>query len=237
VNADKYRFSIRASASRLDKGLLAIPQRFRSLFPTARTAIQVIFDDGERSTPLTFQPHDAVVKENRIFGLRKWFLRRGVREGDSISITVESEPQKLYRIALDRFVLQRQEDKARSSLRSATTDLEAEQGLEKLAHITRRRPREAARGELLRMAAKSLPEPRPLIAPHPTTRREVVPAQSGSCFASFTTENANFAPSLSKSEAANRTLKFIISTRRSDIIPRISWLSVQTATLSSSTPQ
>ena len=100
----------------MDKGLLAVPQRFRSLFPSSRTDIQVIFDDGEKSRPLTFQPYDAVVKENRIFGLRRWFLKRGVRQGDVISVTVEDPSRKLYRIALDRFVLERQEEKAREEL-------------------------------------------------------------------------------------------------------------------------
>jgi hypothetical protein len=175
LSTDKQRFTIRASASRLDKGLLAVPQRFKNLFPSTRTQIQVIFDDGEKSRPLTFQPYDATVKENRIFGLRQWFARRGVREGDLISITVESSSQKLYRITLDRFVLERQEGKARDGLRTARTDAEAEQRLVKLAQITRRRPREAARGELLRIAEKSLPQFRPVVLPHVAPRREGVP--------------------------------------------------------------
>ncbi len=175
MSADKQRFTVRASASRLDKGLLAIPQRFRNLFPPTRTEIQVIFDDGEKSRPLTFQPYDTIVKENRIFGLRQWFQKRGVREGDVISITAESPSQKLYRIALDRFVLERQEERVREEFQTAKTDSEAAQRFVKLAQLTRRRPRDTARAELLRMAEKSSPRSRPIVLPRLAARREVVP--------------------------------------------------------------
>jgi len=70
VSTDKQRFTIRASASRLDKGLLAVPQRFSGWFPRERGQIQIIFDDEEKIRALTFQPYDPTVKENRIFGLR-----------------------------------------------------------------------------------------------------------------------------------------------------------------------
>jgi hypothetical protein len=72
-------FAIRASASRLDKGLLAMPQKYRSLFPDNGDLIGVLFDDGEDLEELTFQPYDPVVKENRVLGLARWYSRRGVR--------------------------------------------------------------------------------------------------------------------------------------------------------------
>jgi 5-methylcytosine-specific restriction endonuclease McrA len=175
LSDNKQRFTIRASASRLNKGLLAVPQKYRTLFPSTRTEIQVIFDDGEKSRALTFQPYDAVVKENRIFGLRQWFLKRGVREGDVISITLESPSESLYRIALDRFVLERQQERARRELHGAKTDSEADQSLVQLARVTRRRPRDIARGELLRIVQGSLPQSRPIVMPRMAARREVVP--------------------------------------------------------------
>jgi hypothetical protein len=194
-------FSIRASASRLDKGLLAIPQRFRNLFPDERTQIHVVFDDGQNVKSLTFQPYDSVVKENRIFGLRRWFLKRGVQAGDLISITAENREKKLYRIALDRFMQERQEQKVRRGLKVAKTDTEAEQHLVTLSRLTRRRPREVAREELFRMAEQSASPPRPTIIPQITERREVVPSgvrillrevHNGKCqLCSFTFEKRN----------------------------------------------
>jgi len=84
VSPDKQRFTIRASASRLDKGLLAIPQKFKGSFPGEKGQIQVLFDD-------------------------------------------EENVRRLYRIALDRYVRERQEQNARQRLQAAGTDLEAEQ--------------------------------------------------------------------------------------------------------------
>jgi hypothetical protein len=115
VSNEKH-FTIRASASRLEKGLLAIPQSFKDWFPREKGQIQVLFDDEEKAKALTFHPYDPVVKENRIFGLPNWFSKRGVQEGDLISITVEDQARRLYRIALDRYVREREDLTPMSSL-------------------------------------------------------------------------------------------------------------------------
>lgn len=204
MSAEQRRFTLRASASRLNKGLLAIPQRHRDLFPRERTQIRVIFDDGDKVKDLTFQPYDAVVKENRIFGLRQWFRTRGVREGDVISVKVEDAERKLYRIALDRFVQERAEQRARHALLVAKTDGDAHEQLTTLSRLTRRRPREIARHELLRIAQGSAPKSRPTVVPRLAERHEVVPSSmrvllrelhGGKCqLCSFTFEKRNGEP-------------------------------------------
>jgi hypothetical protein len=204
VSPDKQRFTIRASASRLDKGLLAVPQRFRGWFPREKGQIRVVFDDEEKVWELTFHPYDPAVKENRIFGLRNWFSKRDVHEGDLISITVEDVDRPLYRIALDRFVLERQAQKARQKLRSAETDLEAEQELHTLSRLTRKRPRELAQEEVLRIAQEAAPQPRPSVFLRAVERHEGVPSgirvllrelHDGRCqLCSFTFEKRNGEP-------------------------------------------
>jgi hypothetical protein len=176
VTTEKQRFTIRTSASRLEKGLLAVPQRFRELFPTEKCPIRVLFDDEESAKELTYHPFDPVVKENRIFGLAYWYSKRGVREGDLISITVEDPGARLYRIALDRYLREREEQKAREQLEGAPTDSEASQELNKLSRLTRKRPRELAQDELLRMAQESVRRPRPRVHPVATERHEGVPS-------------------------------------------------------------
>jgi len=133
VNAAKLHFTIRVSASRLDKGLLAIPQKFKNWFPGEKSQIRVIFDDEDNARTLTFQPYDPVVKENRIFGLKNWFSTRDIREGDLISVTLEDLNGRLYRIELDRFVRERKEQKSRLRLQAAATDSEAAQELTELS--------------------------------------------------------------------------------------------------------
>jgi len=176
VSADKQRFTIRASASRLGKGLLAIPQKFNDWFPGEKSQIQVVFDDEEEITVLTFHPYDPTVKETRIFGLSHWFSKRDVRERDLISITVEDLDKRLYRIALERYVQERLEQKTRQKLDAAETDAEAERELGTLSRLTKKRPRELAQEELLRIAQESTRQPRPTVLPGGAERHGGVPS-------------------------------------------------------------
>jgi hypothetical protein len=204
VSTEKQRFTIRVSTSRLGKGLLAIPQKFKDWFPSEKGQIQVVFDDEEKARALTFHPYDLVVKENRIFGLSRWFSKRRVGEGDLISITLEDQDKRLYRIALDRFVRERKEQESRQKLEVARTDSEAEQELSTLSRLTRKRPRQLAREELLRIAQESLRQPRPRVLPGAADRHGGVPPgirvllrelYDGKCqLCSFTFEKRNGDP-------------------------------------------
>ena len=175
MSTEKQYFTVRASASRLEKGLLAVPQKFKDWFPGKKSQIEVVFDDEEKAQTVTFHPYGPEVKENRIFGVGRWFSKRGVREGDLISVTLEDLDRRLYRIALDRFVREREEQKARLKLQAAGTDSEARQELSTLSRLTRKRPQELAQEELLRIAQKSLRLPRPRVIPSGTDRHEGVP--------------------------------------------------------------
>jgi HNH endonuclease len=201
---DKERFTVRASASRLDKGLFAIPRKFKDWFPDEKGQILVMFDEGDTPKALTFHPYDATAKESRIFGLHSWYAKRGVRQGDLITLTLEDRGQRLYRMALDRYLLARQEQTARQKLREASTDSEAEQQLTILWKVTKGRPREIAERELLQIAKQSARQPRPTILPVPAERREGVPPgirillrelHEGKCqICSFTFEKRNGEP-------------------------------------------
>lgn len=176
MSAEKQRFTNRVLASRLEKGFLAIPQNFKDWFPSEKGQIQVAFDDEEKPKALTFHPCDPKVKESRIFGLGPWFSKRGVREGDLITITLEDRDRRLYRIALDRYVRERGEQQARQKLQAARTDTEAEQALSTLSRLTRKRLRELAQEELLHIAQGSLRQPRPRGFPAAAERHEGVPS-------------------------------------------------------------
>lgn len=176
MNAEKSRFTIRVSASRLAKRLLAIPQKFKKLFPREKGEIQVVFDDGENIETLTFLPYNPRVKECRIFGLSRWFSKRNVQQGDLVSVTIEDQEKGIYRIALDRFVRESQEKKARQKLRSAPTEVTAQEELSTLVLLTRKRPRQVAQEEVFRIAQQSRCQPRPRQSTSASYRYEGVPA-------------------------------------------------------------
>ncbi len=202
--AEKQSFTIRASSSRLEKGLLAIPQRFNDWFPRERGLIQIVFDDEDKQRSLTFHPYDPVVKETRIFGLGHWFSTRGVRDGDLVSITVDDPDRRLYRIALERYIREREEQKARHGLENAQSDSEAERELKALSRLTKKHPRALAGEELLRIAQGSVRRPRPRVPPGAAERHEGLPSSirillrevhDGKCqVCSFTFEKRNGEP-------------------------------------------
>ena len=99
-----------------------------------------------------------------------------MREGDLISITLEDLDRRLYRIAANRFVREQEEQKARQKLQAARTDSEAEQELSTLSRLTKKRPRELAQEELLRIAQESPRQPRPRVFPGAAERHEGVPS-------------------------------------------------------------
>jgi len=175
MTTEKRQFSIRASASRIEKGFIAVPQKFKEWFPRERTKIHVAFDDDRTTNALTFHPHDPAGKENRIFGTRQWFLKRGVVEGDRVTITIEDAERHLYRVALDRFVEEKQQQESRQKLRAAANNSEAEQELHTLLRLTRKRPRRLAREELLRIAQGSLPHKRLRVSSGAADRHDAVP--------------------------------------------------------------
>ena len=125
-------------------------------------------------------------------------------EGDLISVTLEDLNGRLYRIALDRFVREREEQTARQKLQAARTDSEAKQELSTLSRLTRKRPRELAQQELLRIAQESPRQPRPRVVPGAAERHEGVPSgirvllrelHDGKCqLCSFTFEKRNGEP-------------------------------------------
>ncbi len=126
-------FTIYATDSRISKGLLAIPRRFSSQFPTIKGKILVVFDDGTRVEPKIYVPYDPKIKECRVFGLSRWFSRRGIVAGDAITITVEDPTKGIHRIALDRFIEQRRAAEARRQLYTANSPEIAGEQLRRLA--------------------------------------------------------------------------------------------------------
>jgi hypothetical protein len=145
-------FTIYATASRIDKGLLAIPRRFSAQFPQTKQTVLVIFDDGTRAERKIYVPYDPKIKECRVFGLSRWFSRRGVVPGDAITVTVVDAAKGIYRIALDRFIRQRRAVEARRKLYMTDSAEVAGDQLRRLAEAKQEQVREIAFQEIVFMA-------------------------------------------------------------------------------------
>lgn len=147
-------FTIYATESRLSKGLLAIPRKFTSAFPTTKEKIFVVFDDGSKVEPKIYVPYDPKIKECRIFGLSRWFSRRKIVAGDAITITLQDQAKGVYRIALDRFVKERQAKEARRKLYTTESQEAAAEYLRRLANSKKQKLQATAFNEIALLAQK-----------------------------------------------------------------------------------
>lgn len=155
-NVTNSSFTLYATDSRISKGLLPIPRRFSAVFPSSKGKILVVFDDGTRVEPKIFVPYDPRIKESRVFGLSRWFSKRGIVAGDAITITPEDPATGVYRIALDRFVGQRRVVEARRQLYAAQNPEVAGEQLRRLAESKKEKTQETALQEIAIMAQRPL---------------------------------------------------------------------------------
>ncbi|MBI3947444.1 MAG: hypothetical protein HY321_16090 [Armatimonadetes bacterium] len=79
---------IRLTASRIEKGLLAVPKRMCHLFPDTPQRISVVLGETGEVEGKTYQPAGSTAKEARIFGLGAWLVGAGAQPGDEVSITI-----------------------------------------------------------------------------------------------------------------------------------------------------
>lgn len=204
MSPSKLSFTIRATASRLEKGFIAIPQKFKNWFPEERSKIRLAFDDEDVTTEVTFHPHDPSGKETRVFGTKEWFSKRQIVPGDLITISVENQTERVYRVVLDRFLREKEQRESRQRLESAATESDAQHELSTLVRLARKRPRRVAREELLRLVQHTAPEKRLRVASNVSDRHETVPAgirvllrelHDGKCqLCSFTFQKRNGQP-------------------------------------------
>jgi len=149
-------FTLYATDSRISKGLLAIPRKFGGEFPPTKGKILVVFDDGTRVEPKIYVPYDPKIKESRVFGLSRWFSRRGIVAGDAITITLEDPVKRIYRIALDRFIQQRRAVEARRQLYTTDSPEIAGEQLRRLAESKKEKVQEIAFQEIALIAQRPL---------------------------------------------------------------------------------
>ena len=175
VQTNPPSFLIQPTASRITKGLLIVPSRFSSEFPAERGEILVKFDDSEELESKYYLPDDRSVKERRIYGMGSWFAMRRVAAGDNIRITVEDKERRVYRILLERYVVEKRAGEARQRLLLAEFANDAEKELDVLAQLSRKRTRAVALEEVQRLAIELPSILRGRVVVPRTDRREHIP--------------------------------------------------------------
>jgi hypothetical protein len=138
-----------ATRSRIDKGLLAIPTTLLDLFPAASGDVFLLNEAGEWDRK-HFTAYGSSSRECRIGGMREFYARYAVKDGDEIVLHVlgderyELIPERLFRREIAR--LESELDEAPSEPEAGA----ALAGLERVAHVT---SDEAIAGEYTRLVS------------------------------------------------------------------------------------
>lgn len=92
--------TIRVTQSRLNKGLLAIPVSLIDYFPKQKGKIYMVTGTNDRTSTKTFTPYTSSSRECRIGGMRDFYEKFNLKDGDEIVIQIVDTNK--YRIMTER---------------------------------------------------------------------------------------------------------------------------------------
>lgn len=102
--------TIRITQSRIDKGLIAIPTDISNFFPDHNDTIQVYLDDSPISQIKHYSSYNSSTRECRIGGVREWFQKHQMKNGDEIVIQFLDKEHFVYRLISEKnFLLKTKE--------------------------------------------------------------------------------------------------------------------------------
>jgi len=94
--------TIKITQSRIKKGLLAIPKVFSPFLPKSNRKIKMFFDDSIDYVIKNFSSFYSSTNENRIGGLKEWFVRNKIKDGDEIILQLVDKDKLFYRLTTEK---------------------------------------------------------------------------------------------------------------------------------------
>lgn len=125
--------TIRITQSRIAKGLLAIPVSLIDFFPKNKTKVYVVFGESLQLKPKNFTPYESSSRECRIGGMRDFYERFQIKDGDDIVIQILDD--KKYRI-LPEINFENLVNKFEKELDKSKDENEVILNIEKISKIT-----------------------------------------------------------------------------------------------------
>lgn len=125
--------AIRITQSRLAKGLLAVPVSLIDFFPKNKTKVYVAFGESLQLNPKNFTPYESSSRECRIGGMRDFYEKFQIKDGDDIVIQILDD--KKYRI-LPEENFENLVNIAEKDLDKSKDENEASLNLRKISEIT-----------------------------------------------------------------------------------------------------
>lgn len=163
--------TIKTTKSRIDKGLLAIPVSLVDLFPKNTSKIYLIDETGSEEAR-SFTPYDSSSRECRIGGLKKFYDKYNIKNGDELVIQLLDDGK--FKIIPER-IFEKQVSDLETEIEESKDEKEIDQLLDKLSEITNKTPTEVIQSEFIRLSNQTYTQ-RKTRAIEKTTVSENIPA-------------------------------------------------------------
>lgn len=163
--------AIKTTKSRIDKGLLAIPVSLVDLFPKNTSKIYLIDETGSEEAR-SFTPYNSSSRECRIGGLKKFYDKYNIKNGDELVIQLLDDGK--FKIIPER-IFEKQVSDLETEIEESKDEKEIDQLLDKLSEITNKTPTEVIQSEFIRLSNQTYTQ-RKTRAIEKTTVSENIPA-------------------------------------------------------------
>jgi hypothetical protein len=146
--------TIKTTKSRIDKGLLAIPVSLIDLFPKTSTKIYLLNEIGKEEAK-SFTPYNSSSRECRIGGLKEFYTKNNIKDGDELVIQLLADDQ--FKIIPEMF-FEKQVLDLETKIEKSLDEKETDKFFNQLSQITNKTPKEVLRSEFIRLSKKEISE-------------------------------------------------------------------------------
>jgi predicted HNH restriction endonuclease len=172
INYD-YR-TIRVTKSRIDKGLLAIPRSLSNYFPKEGKMIGIYLDDSQNLDMKTFSSFNSTTNENRIGGLKNWFRKNEIKEGEEVVLQIIDKNLNIYRLIRENFFLERTK-RLQKILDQSENEIIISNKINQISNWTHIKKDRIIKNEYIRLSNLSTNNERKIVKDANKYRRELCP--------------------------------------------------------------
>ena len=166
--------TVKITQSRLDKGLLAIPVSLTNFFPENSAKIFVMLDDSLTLEIKNYSSYKSSTRESRIGGLKEWYQKKKLKNGDEVVIQKIDGEKFVYRlISENRFIKKTME--IQNSFDNSENESEALGNLRQLTNWTDVEQQNVLINEFHRLTLQSQTGKRNYVNNKSDKKRENVP--------------------------------------------------------------
>jgi hypothetical protein len=149
--------TIRVTKSRIEKGLIAIPRLFNNYLPKSSQMIKIYLSDSITPVKKNFSSFFSSTNENRIGGLKNWFIDNQIQEGDEIVLQMLDKEKFIYRILKEKDFLKHTKD-FQMNFDNAKDEKVAAERIEQISNLVQVEKESIAFNEFLRLVSYSTEE-------------------------------------------------------------------------------